>query len=455
MISYRRLWAGLATLCLLLVPCSEAAATHKAQHKPPDQAAPAPEPAPDPVPEPQPEPLPQPSGAQRPFPQRSPLATDAIKPNHRTQTQLDQSVRDFYAVWRNTYLKAGCGTGRYYVWIGSQNVWADGQRVITVSEGMGYGMTIVTYMAGEDPNARSYFDGLFRFVRDHPSSQNGAVPAWRQLESCRSSSDANTASGGDLWIAFALLLADRQWGSGGGIDYRGEALRTIQAIRAVEMHPTTNLVQLGSWVHASYPNEHDAIRTSDLMPALFRVFKGATGDSAWDRAVESAYQLIGRIQTSLSPHTGLVPGFVLKTNTSTPEPATGFLGAWDSHLYEYNACRFPWNIGLDYVLNGEPRAKAAMDRLQSWQKAVANGVPWQAYVNYDMNGKTQSFYSHRAFIAPHGIGSMVGASHQSWLNALWDHSAVTRIEASQVSDYYGNTINLIGLLAMSGNMWQP
>src|SRR5262245_50586880 len=38
-----------------------------------------------------------------------------ILPSHRSQGQLDEAVRTFYDAWKADYLRAGCGTGRYYV----------------------------------------------------------------------------------------------------------------------------------------------------------------------------------------------------------------------------------------------------------------------------------------------------------------------------------------------------
>ena len=72
--------------------------------------------------------------------------------------------------------------------------------------------------------------------------------AWRQLGSCASSSDRNSASDGDLNIAFGLLLAHMQWGSTGPINYRAEALKVLAAIRQHVIHPATDLVQMGDWV---------------------------------------------------------------------------------------------------------------------------------------------------------------------------------------------------------------
>ncbi|MBK7196651.1 MAG: hypothetical protein IPH80_29580 [Myxococcales bacterium] len=60
--------------------------------------------------------------------------------------------------------------------------------------------------------------------------------AWAQDAACHTAPGATTATDADLDIAYALLLADRQWGSAGAIDYRGAALRMLAAILATDVH---------------------------------------------------------------------------------------------------------------------------------------------------------------------------------------------------------------------------
>jgi len=57
-----------------------------------------------------------------------------------------------------------------------------------------------------------------------------------------------------------------------------------------------------------------------------------------------------------------------------------------------------------------------------------------------------------AFVAPLGVGAMVDATNQSWLDALWE-----LIVATPLSDggYYENTLKLLAMIVMSGNWWAP
>jgi endo-1,4-beta-D-glucanase Y len=78
-------------------------------------------------------------------------------------------------------------------------------------------------MAGHDAKAQELFDGLYQVFRSQPSNLNRQLMAWAIGSDCKAIQPATSATDGDLDIAFALLLANRQWGSAGTIDYAGEA----------------------------------------------------------------------------------------------------------------------------------------------------------------------------------------------------------------------------------------
>lgn len=76
-------------------------------------------------------------------------------------------------------------------------------------------MLITAYMAGHDADAQTYFDGLYRFYKAHPSSIDPALMAWQQAKDSSGNivdtSGSDAATDGDMDIAYALLLADKQW----------------------------------------------------------------------------------------------------------------------------------------------------------------------------------------------------------------------------------------------------
>ena len=138
-------------------------------------------------------------------------AAGTIKPNHVPQATLDQAVRDFYDQWKAEYLTEACGAGRYVV---KTHVSAGN---LTVSEGHGYGMMLAALMAGYDGEAQDIFDGMYAYFLEHPTELHDHLMAWYQSNSCNDAQGVDSATDGDLDVAFALLLADKQWGSCGRI----------------------------------------------------------------------------------------------------------------------------------------------------------------------------------------------------------------------------------------------
>ncbi|MFC7479269.1 glycosyl hydrolase family 8 [Luedemannella flava] len=120
-------------------------------------------------------------------------------------------------------------------------------RYPVVAEAQGYGLVISALMAGADRRARELFDGILGYVLAHPSSQDRGLMAAEQDADCRDVNGGDSATDGDLDIAYGLLLADRQWGSNGRYDYRRLALRRIAAIARSEVDPRTHLLRLGDW----------------------------------------------------------------------------------------------------------------------------------------------------------------------------------------------------------------
>jgi hypothetical protein len=101
-----------------------------------------------------------------------------IQPSDVSQAGLNEATAAFYNAWKGRYLVNGCGANRYYVYVNADRGNSGINRAsISISEGHGYGMLITALMAGFDPNAQLYFDGLYRFFKDHPSNASGHDPA--------------------------------------------------------------------------------------------------------------------------------------------------------------------------------------------------------------------------------------------------------------------------------------
>jgi hypothetical protein len=322
---------------------------------------------------------------------------------------------------------------------------------LVVSEGIGYGMLITVLMAGHDAAARDAFDGLLTTARARPAYSLPAASGGAYLMDWRlnidgSSSDAAgggwNAMDGDLDIAMALLMADRQWGSTTGRwNYKQEAINTINALKTFNMRDDGATKGLPNAVNN---------RTSDYMTGHFRAFERATGDAFWGRAVTRACELLETIQANYSPNCGLMPDFIVNTDTN-PAPSPGFIGdGVDTEGFYYaNAQRNPWRLGTDVVTSGDGRVKAILQKLVSFVQSDCGGNASQIAVGYHLDGSNMGKpYAPKGMIGPMLCGAMIDGNFQGFLDNLWSWTS-----GNFTTDYYDSELMLIPMLVASGNWW--
>ncbi|MGN7490030.1 glycosyl hydrolase family 8 [Paenibacillus sp. SAF-054] len=409
------------------------------------------------------------SGALRPFPQHTEYAAGSITPNHVSKVRIDMTVTRLYDEWKKKYLKSNpyikaSDPAQYYVWYADGD-WFEKEHddalnldydAITVSEAHGYGMLITAYMAGHDPQAKAYFDGLYRYFRAHPSSINPDLMAWKQGDTGKSIVDVDgvdSATDGDMDIAYALLLADRQWGSGGKIHYLAEAKKVIQAIMKNDVNHAEWTLKLADWADDNDAKYGKATRPSDFMLQHMKDFQRVTGDPAWGKVVDKTYAVSRELFTKYSPQAGMLPDFAVKKGAGYAPAEPEFLEGVTDGNYSYNSSRTPWRIGTDALMTGDERAKEQLNTFTRWIRMTVNDDPSKVLAGYKLDGSAPlEDYPDLTFTAPMMVGAMLDASNQSWLNRLWDHNASISTEEDV---YFGNTLRLLSMIVVSGNWWSP
>jgi endo-1,4-beta-D-glucanase Y len=379
-------------------------------------------------------------GPAHPFgsrPQR--YAPGVIRPSG-DPAALDRAVRAFYDAWKARYLVPGCG-GTILLTGGGTGA----SDAITISEGHGYAMIITALMAGHDPQARALFDRLDTVFHRFPSSIDHGLMAWAIEPGCRPVHDGDAATDGDLDIAYALLLASRQWGG----RYLAEARRLLDSIERSEMDPGTHLPLLGDW----QPGEAEfagATRPSDFMPGHFRAFARATGRTSWSAAVDAVYRTVEVMQARYAPQTGLLPDFVVHADAHPAPAPAPFIDEKRPSDYDYNSCRVPFRLGADHVLTGDPRAGAALARLDAFAMRTSGGDPAHLASGFHLDGSPYRASVNECFRAAFAVAATGNAAGQRWLDALW-WALVKR----PLTTYYEDTLKLLGLIVISGNWWAP
>jgi endo-1,4-beta-D-glucanase Y len=392
--------------------------------------------------------------AQRlPFPQHVKYATGSIKPNHLTQQQLDKQVTTFYTQWKSRYVKSSCTPGENYIWFERPG------NKQCVSEGQGYGMMITALMAGFDPSAKATFDGLYRYYKSHPAKAGQHLMAWAQTRDCKNT-DHSSATDGDMDIAYALLLANKQWGflsgskvgGSGSINYLHEARLLLADIMRYEINPKTYTILISNGAEYDSDDYYDT-RSSDFMPSHLRAFRAATKDERWDKVLNNTYSLFIGMQNKYSPEAGLIPDFIQSVNHN-PRPAKAhYLESKYDGAYNYNACRVPWRIGVDYLLYGDARAKTITGKINLWLRETTKGNPDNISAGYSLEGNDlpQRYFEALSFIGPFTVSAMTDSKNQQWLNSVYYYLLHFKLKDY---DYYDNSIKMMDMIIISGNYWR-
>jgi endo-1,4-beta-D-glucanase Y len=303
-----------------------------------------------------------------------------------------------------------------------------------------------------DSSAQITFDGLFYYYLEHPSKRNKHLMSWTQSKVC-GNSDKSSASDGDIDIAYSLLLANEQWSSNGKINYIQEAKNSMNAILEQEINGKTFTVLQSNSIEFDSKDYFD-MRTSDFIPSQFRAFYNTTKNTSWLKAIDSCYKLFSYFQKTYSPEIGLVPDFIQGSNNKQRPAKRHYLESKYDGIYNYNACRVPWRVAMDYIMSGDHRSKEFVDPINKWLRETTANNPDNISAGYTLEGddlKNRNFEA-LSFISSFAISAMVDIKNQEWLNKLWNYIINFKL---MDFDYYDNSIKMLNLIILSHNYWTP
>jgi endo-1,4-beta-D-glucanase Y len=329
----------------------------------------------------------------------------------------------------------------------------------TVSEGIAYGMIIAVYM-----NDQTLFDGLWKYAQKYPWTyvpsgggtsvttilMNWYITSAGKVGTATQSGDG-AATDADEDMAWALIMADKQWGGLGTqtlaksyLDYAKLLLNDIWTYEIYQSKLPKNGSGWGDW---------NSLNISYFAPAYYRVFAKVSGNATWGGdVVKCVYDTIEANLTAANANqtNGLVPAF----STSTGGEAWVAAGQPSlRHDYQYDSCRTPFRIGLDACLFNEPRAKTYLGKLSQFfvGKGAANitdgyalnGTPTPEYASRGYQGRSA------AFIGPAGVGAMQNSSYLSFVNDVWGLVRQNNLWCG--GQYYDESWTTLSMLMMSGN----
>lgn len=411
-----------------------------------------------------------------PFPSNKTFA-GTIKPDISEST-MNSDITSLYDKWKEKYLRrvrfengALQKDFQGYLVIGEANgnmSWASGWTAddygISTSEAHGYGMLMMTLMAGYDNEAKYIFDRMYQVYVNSPSATNKDLMGWafRQDYDLSATRVLTSATDGDMDVAYALLMANDQWGggpdhiSGVSISYYDAAVKIINALEAscIYTDEGPHFPRLGDSDDVWGKNyNHRLTRSSDFLVGHCELFAEVTGKTIW---TEVATTMINISEDMQAEHNnGLMPDFMWndkgdwgsKVKTQNP----GISDEGTDHLFSWNACRYPFRIGAAYIHGyRQAETKKILDRLSGW----ANTDPSKIMGGYNLDGTATESYSSTAFSAPLTT-ALAASSDQTKITAYWNYIKAFEPETQWTTNYFQNSIKLLVMNMISGNWYKP
>ncbi len=362
-------------------------------------------------------PTPPEPGVNFPFPQNRHYA------NCTYPTYDNGAVQAAYATWKTTLVtSSGAGGFRRVARSASENL-----PDHTVSEGIGYGMILAVYMSDQ-----ALFDDLWHYEQLHLDANQ--LMNW-DIDPTGNTSGQNAATDADEDMAWALLMADKQWGTSPTLGaYLAIAKTQVGLLWANEIYQS-KLPKLGdTW------GDWNDLNISYFAPAYYRVFASVDPGDDWAAAIQTTYDTMTNnlSATNGNQSNGLVPGF----STSQGGAMNG-----EPFTYQYDACRTPFRIGLDWCFNGEPRAKAYAAQTSAFFSGIG---ATQIVDGYNLNGTTNSSNKLAPpFIGPAAVGAMSDATYQPFVQDVYTQLATNNLLTG--GQYYAESWTSLSLVMLSGN----
>jgi endo-1,4-beta-D-glucanase Y len=320
------------------------------------------------------------------------------------------------------------------------------------SEGQSYGMMIAVQM-----NMQAEFDRLWRFAQQR--MQFATNDAWNRYFRWQGQVTVNgnainvnfgqngPAPDGDEYFAAALYLADRRWGSNGGINYEQEAdaIATALLNNAGNGQGRVPIIDAQSNMVVFFPQGNSAgfSDPSYHLPAFYELFAqdGNPADAnRWRQIANVSRQFFVQ---SANPNTGLHPDYA----NFNGSPNTG--GNGQTHdQFRFDAWRVPMNMAIDYAWTGpDARLQTQVEKYHAFfGSRLAANIP---NALFQLNGTvvaddTGPSTALAATLAAAALAS-TAQNRAAFVENLWNTQ-----QQSGTYRYYQETVYTLGLLATAG-----
>ncbi|MGL5380932.1 glycosyl hydrolase family 8 [Clostridium sp.] len=376
-----------------------------------------------------------------------------------SKEELTMQLVSFYNDWKKKYLRivetSSLKEGYLFYTVDQ----ATSNNAITCSEAMGYGMVIFPLMYKFDSEAEENFHLLYNFIKNHPSIYNKNLMAWQQViteDGTIKDVDEQTSSAtdGDIDISYRLIIANSLWRNDKTINYKGEALKRINALYDSCVDKTDYTLTLGDWVKGIENSTFKGVtRSSDFINYILWEFTklDIRHTREWKLVIKKINSIINYQLTKESKDNGLMPDFFVKEGDNYVPPKKEVLETIHDGDYFFNSCRTPWRYSMDSILNKHPTPKQIKIQ-NNWIAKKTNLNPNNIVSGYYIiNGTPGEVFgspNDLSFISPFLVSSLLYKENPNWCLNLWNKLINTSINEA---NFYGNTLKLMAMIVATGN----
>jgi hypothetical protein len=307
----------------------------------------------------------------------------------------------------------------------------EGNRV--VSEAIGYGMLITAAMGD-----KATFDKIWGWAHSKIGNPPTRLLGWLNDQN-------NSATDADTDMAYALLMAEKQW-PGSGYAAAGNALAALALARDTQ----------GGVLFAGEQFK-TAINPSYYSPGFYQAFTG------WDSVTTTTR---GLLNTCSQGFGGLLPDWCNTSGAPVGASATG-AAVTAATVCEsdgvpclaYDGARVPWRLGFDVCMGGStgPLLQSFISKLKT-DPNVANGARMDLVTaGWNANGpNTGGSPNAMAFMGPVAVGAWaLGASEAATRDRAFRATLDIIQNPEYYEVYYQTTVALMSLLTITGNWPTP
>jgi endo-1,4-beta-D-glucanase Y len=319
----------------------------------------------------------------------------------------------------------------------------DGVVDSTVSEGIAYGM-IIAVMFDDQPLFDAFWQYALCFL-----NERGLMSWYIAPDGSRALGNGG-ATDSDEDMAWALVMAHRQWGGHGSLSesYLSHARRQIDRLWETEVDHDRFA---GMLLPGDEWRGQNVFNPSYFAPHQYRLFGEVSGNVAGFRSVvDRGYQIIENSLNDLSGnrHNGLVPAWC----DAAGRPVEAFPGAMTN--YQTDSARLPFRLGQDFAYHGDERARAYLAKVSAFFASLGADAIGDGY---DLNGApapdprtAQPNPGSAVFVGCAAVGAQHDPRYQAFVDAAYARVRTGKLLAR--SRYYNHCWTVLSLLMLTGNL---